>query len=66
MYDIGNACVILTMMCSVIKLRLETGILMRLLSLPGLIGNKNRNICPICFSLMNVVSLKRKVTAKNS
>lgn len=55
MCDIENACVMLTMLCLVIKLRLETGILMRLLSLPGLIGNKTRNICPICFSLMNVV-----------
>ena len=56
MYDIGDSCVMLTVVHLLIKLRLETEILMRLSGLPGLIGNTKTGIYPqYAFSLMSFV-----------
>ena len=55
MYDTGNACVMFTVAHLLIKLRLETEILMRFGPSQFDGKHENRNISPICFSLMSFV-----------
>lgn len=62
MYNIGNTCVMLTMVHSLINLRLDTRILMRLLGLSGLIGDTKMGIC----LNMRVGGVNRRFTTKNS